>query len=159
MMDVLWIVLGIICLLAGVAGCFLPVLPGPPVAYAGLLLLHFTDKVQFTATQLIVWAVLVIVVQLLDYVTPVLGSRYGGGTKWGNWGCAIGMLAGIFFFPPWGIIAGPFVGAVAGELLGGQQTREAVKAGMGAFLGFLVSIVLKVTLCGYFIFCFIRALV
>lgn len=52
-MDILFIIIGILCLLTGLAGCFLPVIPGPPVAYAGLLLLHFTDKVQYSTTQLL----------------------------------------------------------------------------------------------------------
>ena len=85
-MDILLIILGAICLLVGFAGCFLLVLPGPPLSYLGLILLHFTDRVQFSVTQLVIWGVLVIVVQLLDYLTPVLGTKYGGGSKWGNWG-------------------------------------------------------------------------
>ena len=97
-MDIFLIVIGAICLLVGFAGCFLPVLPGPPLSYLGLLLLHFTDKVQFTVTQLVVWGVLVVVVQVLDYITPVLGSKYGGGSKWGNWGCIIGTLVGRYIY-------------------------------------------------------------
>lgn len=108
---------------------FLPVLPGPPLSYLGLLLLHFTDKVQFTVTQLAVWGVLVVVVQLLDYITPVLGSKYGGGSKWGSWGCMIGTIAGIFIFPPWGILFGPFAGAVIGELLGGKSHSKLLRRG------------------------------
>ena len=59
-MDIIWIIVGAICLLVGLAGCFLPALPGPPLSYVGMILLHLTDKVQFTATQLIVWAILVL---------------------------------------------------------------------------------------------------
>ena len=106
-MDILLIILGILCLLTGLAGCFLPVLPGPPVSYAGLLLLHFTDKIHFSTTHLILWALLVIIVQVLDYVTPMLGTKYSGGGKWGNWGCVIGTIAGLFVFPPWGVLIGP----------------------------------------------------
>ena len=157
-MDILLIFLGTVCLLVGLAGCFLPVLPGPPVSYAGLLLLHFTDKVQFSTTQLILWALLVVIVQVLDYVTPMLGTRYSGGGKWGNWGCMVGTIAGLFIFPPWGVLIGPFAGAVIGELLGGKRSVEAFKAGLGAFLGFLLSVVVKVSLCGYFIYCFVAAL-
>lgn len=157
-MDILLIILGTVCLLVGLAGCFLPVLPGPPVSYVGLLLLHFTDKVHFSGTQLVLWALLVVIVQVLDYVTPMLGTRYSGGGKWGNWGCMAGTLAGIFIFPPWGVLIGPFAGAVIGELLGGKRSAEAFKAGLGAFIGFLLSVVVKVSLCGYFIYCFVAAL-
>lgn len=158
-MDILFIVLGILCLLAGLAGCFLPVLPGPPVAYIALWLLHFTDGAEFTVTQLVVWGLLVVLAQVLDYVTPMLGTRYSGGTRWGNWGCVLGTIAGIFLFPPWGILLGPFAGAFIGELLGGKAFGKAFKAGFGAFAGFLVSVVLKVALCGYFMYCFVRGVI
>lgn len=154
-MDILLYILASLCLLLGFAGCFLPVLPGPPVAYVGLLLLQATERYQFTVGQLVVWGILVVVVQVLDYVTPILGTKYSGGSKWGNWGCVIGTVAGIFLFAPWGILLGPFVGALVGELLGGKALGEAMKAGAGAFIGFLVSVVLKVGLCGYFVYCVI----
>lgn len=158
-MDILFFILGGICLLVGLAGCFLPVLPGPPLSYVGLLFIHFTDVVQFPTKHLILWGVLVVIVQVMDYITPVLGSKYGGGGKGGNWGCIIGTVAGIFLFPPWGILIGPFAGAVIGELLAGKKSAAAFKAGAGAFLGFLFSVVLKVSLCGYFLYCFIRVLI
>ena len=128
-MDIFLIILGVLCLLAGLAGCFLPVLPGPPVSYVGLLLLHFTDKIHFS-----------------------------GGGKWGNRGCMIGTIAGLFVFPPWGVLIGPFAGAVIGELFGGKKSAEAFKAGLGAFVGFLFSVVVKVSVCGYFIYSFVAAL-
>ena len=152
-MDILFIIIGILCLLTGLAGCFLPVIPGPPVAYAGLLLLHFTDKVQYSTTQLLLWLLLVIILQVLDYFIPMLGSKYSGGTRWGTRGC----LAGTFM--PWGIVLGPFLGAFIGELLGGKETRQALKSGMGSLFGFLFGTVLKCILCGYFAWEFVSALV
>lgn len=83
-MDILLIILGILCLIVGLAGCILPMIPGPPVAYAGLLLLHFTDKAQFSTTQLLLWLAAVVLVQILDYFVPMLGSKYSGGSRWGN---------------------------------------------------------------------------
>lgn len=158
-MDILLIVLAGICLLLGLAGCALPVLPGPPLAYVGMLLLHFTEPVQFSLTQLLVWLAAVILVQVIDYFIPMLGTKKLGGTKWGTWGCLIGTIAGIFVFPPWGIILGPFVGAVLGELLGGKETQQAVRAGLGAFAGFIMGTVLKFAVCGWFIFVFIKTLI
>lgn len=158
-MDILLIILGSICLLIGLIGCIVPMLPGPPIAYLGLIFAQFTEKVNFTPLQLILWLLLVIVLQVLDYFIPMLGVKRFGGTDWGKWGCIIGTVAGLFFFPPWGVIIGPFAGAVIGELLGGKETRNALRAGFGAFMGFLLSTVLKVAVCGWFIFCFIRALV
>ncbi len=158
-MDVLLIIVGIICLLVGLVGCIAPVLPGTPLSYVGLLLLHFTDRVQFTTTELIVWGILVILIQVIDFIIPLLGTKYSGGSKWGNWGCAIGMLLGMFILPPWGIIFGPLIGAIVGEMLGGKNSDEAMKAGMGAFIGFLLGSVVKVMFCGYLIYEFVVALV
>ncbi len=156
-MDIFLIIVGAILLLVGLAGCILPMIPGPPLAYAGILLLHFTDQAQFTPTQLWVWLLLVVIVQVLDYFTPMLGSKYFGGTKWGSWGALIGTLLGLFFMP-WGIIVGPFIGAMAGELLGDKDWRYAFKSGMGSLVGFLFGTVLKLVLCGFFLYQFVCAL-
>lgn len=158
-MDIVLIILAAICLLLGLAGSILPLLPGPPLSYIGLLLLHFTDRVQFTTAQLLVWLGIVIFVSLLDYIIPTLGVKKWKGSKWGTWGCLIGTILGLFVFPPWGIIIGPFAGAVIGELLGGKKSNDAVRSGFGAFAGFIVGTALKFAVCGYFIFCFIRALI
>lgn len=154
MVDIILIVLSVICLITGLIGCFLPMLPGPPIAYVGLLLLHATDKVQYSTHQLLVWLLLVVIVHILDYFTPMLGSKYSGGSKWGSWGCITGTIVGLFFLP-WGIVIGPFLGAVIGELLGDRKLREAIKSGIGSLLGFLFGTVLKLLLCGYFCYQFI----
>lgn len=144
-------------MLFGLSGCVLPMIPGPPLAYVGLLLAHATDKVQFSATQLWVWLLLVVIVQLLDYVTPLLGSKYSGGSKWGNWGCVVGTIVGLFFLP-WGIIVGPFAGAVIGELLRDKELRQALKSGIGSLIGFLLGTIVKLLLCGYFCYQFVVGL-
>ena len=158
-MDILLIILGAICLLVGLAGCILPMLPGPPIAYIGLFLLHFTSRVQFTLTQLLIWLAAVVIIQVIDYFIPTMGTKRFGGTKWGTWGCLIGTFIGIFIFPPWGILLGPFAGAVIGELLAGKETRHALRAGFGAFLGFMLGVILKFTVCGWFIYVFISSLI
>lgn len=158
-MDILLIILGCICLIIGLVGCIVPMLPGPPIAYGALILLHLTDKVEFTLKQLIIWAVVVVVVQVIDYFIPTIGTKKLGGTRWGIWGCLLGTLIGMFIFPPWGVILGPFLGAVVGELLGGKETEEALKAGLGAFVGFMAGTILKFIVCGWFIFVFISALI
>ena len=73
MLDIILIILGVLCLITGLMGCVLPFLPGPPVAYLGLVLLHFTDKAQYSTTQLIVWLLIVIVIQILDYLNGETG--------------------------------------------------------------------------------------
>ena len=157
-MDIFLIILGVLCLLAGLAGCFLPVLPGPPVSYVGLLLLHFTDKIHFSTTHLILWAFLVIIVQVMDYVTPMLGTKYSGGGKWGNRGCMIGTIAGLFVFPPWGCVDRSVCRSRNWRVVWREEVCRAFKAGLGAFVGFLFSVVVKVSVCGYFIYSFVAAL-
>jgi uncharacterized protein YqgC (DUF456 family) len=149
-MDILLIVFAFLLLVAGIAGCILPMLPGVPLAYAGMLLLHLTDKIHFTTHQLIIWLIVVIVLQVVDYITPLLGSKYSGGTSFGNRGCMAGTLLGMFFMP-WGVIVGPFIGAVAGEMMGGQDFPHAIRSGIGTLLGFLFGTLLKVIVCFYFL--------
>ena len=88
-MDIFLIILGSICLLVGLIGCIVPMLPGPPIAYVALVLLQLTDKVTFTPLQLFFWLFLVVVIQILDYFVPMFGVKRFGGTGWGNWGCII----------------------------------------------------------------------
>lgn len=156
-MDIILVILGILCLIIGLAGCFLPIMPGPPIAYAGLVLLHFTDNVQFSIAQLFIWLVVVVVVQILDYFVPTLGSKYSGSSRWGIRGCLAGTIIGLFFMP-WGILLGPFFGAFIGELLGGKETKQALKSGFGALAGFLLGTVMKCVVVGYFIWKFVEAL-
>ncbi len=157
LMDIVLIILSALCLLAGLLGCVLPALPGPPVAYLGLILLHVADKVEFTTAQLLVWLLLVVVMQVLDSFIPMLGTKYSQGSKWGSWGAFIGSLLGLFFMP-WGLLAGPFLGAVVGELMGNRSAHQALRSGFGSLLGFLFGTVLKLTLCVYFIAQFFIAL-
>lgn len=139
----IWIVLGSILMLVGLIGCVIPILPGPPLSYIGLLLLQLTNDPPFAWKFLVIWLVITILVTLLDYVIPIFGTKKYGGSKQGIWGAMIGLVAGIFFFPPLGIIIGPVVGALIGELVSGKTTSNATRAALGSFLGFLVGTTIK----------------
>jgi len=157
-MDIALIIFGALCLLAGIVGCIVPALPGVPLAYAGLWLLHATDKVQFSWQFLLIWGVVVIIVQVLDYVVPAWGTKKYGGSKAGVWGSTIGLIVGLLM-GPWGIILGPFVGAFLGELLSGKETREALRSGWGSFIGLLAGTILKLICCGMMTYYFIAELI
>lgn len=157
-MDILLIIFAFLCILIGLAGSVLPALPGPPLSYVGMLLLHFTDKVQFSVTQLVVWAVLVIIIQILDFVIPSIGTKKFGGSCYGVWGCNIGVIVGLFA-GPLGIILGPFLGAVIGEFIKTNDFNLSLKAGFGAFLGFISGTIIKIAIVVYFLFAAIFALV
>ena len=150
-MDIFLIVLSGIFLVAGLVGCIVPVLPSVPLSYIGLLLLHATDKVQFSTRFLLIWLAVVVVLQVLDYVVPAWGTKHFGGSKLGVWGSTIGLLVG-FFFGPWGIVVGPFVGAVLFELFDGKNALAALKAGFGSFVGLLADTILKLIACGMMIY-------
>lgn len=156
-MDIILIILGVSALLLGLIGCIVPLLPGPPVAYAALLMLQLTSPAPFSSTQLLLWLLIVVFVQLIDYFLPMLGSKYSGGGRWGSRGCLVGTLIGLFFMP-WGLLVGPFLGAYLGTLIEGRNQSEALKSGFGSLLGFLLGTVLKCLVCGYFVWQFVVAL-
>ena len=158
-MDYVLIGLGIVFMISGILGCVLPVIPGPPLSYLGLLLLHFTEKYQFSPRFLIIWALITGVVYALDYIIPAWGTKKFGGSKRGVWGSIIGLVIGLFFFPPFGIIIGPFVGAVVGELTVGKDSNAALKSGFGSFLGFLLGTLLKLIASGMMTWYFFREMI
>jgi uncharacterized protein len=143
-MEIVWVILGTVLVVTGIIGCILPVIPGPPIAWLALLVLQLAGSgaPPFDTGTLALWAGLVILVTLLDYIVPVWGTKRFGGTKYGTWGSTIGLIGGLFFAPV-GLLAGPFAGAVVGELIGGSEMRKALRAGLGAFIGFLTGVLLK----------------
>ena len=158
-MDIFLISLGIILTITGILGCVLPFMPGPPLNYAAILLLHFTSGFQFSNRFLIVWAIVTVAVVVLDYIIPVWGTKKFGGSKLGVWGSVIGLIAGMFFFPPLGIIIGPFIGAFAGELIAGKNSKDALKSGFGSFVGFITGTVLKLIVSGMMTWYFVKELI
>ncbi|HPF51271.1 MAG TPA: DUF456 domain-containing protein [Draconibacterium sp.] len=158
-MDYVLIVLGVLFMISGILGCVLPILPGPPLSYLGILLLQFTSKYQFSTRFMIIWAVITVVVYALDYVIPAWGTKKFGGSKRGVWGSIIGLVIGLFFFPPFGIIIGPFLGAIIGELSSGKDSGSALKSGFGSFLGFLAGTLLKLIASGMMTWYFFKELI
>lgn len=153
-MDYFLIGLGILFLLLGLIGGVLPVLPGPPLSYVGLILLHLTDQYDFSGKFLLIWGLITAAVFILDYLIPVWGTKKFGGSKRGVWGSMIGLIVGLFLLPPIGIIVGPFAGAVIGELTAGKDQSAALRAGLGSFIGFLLGTLLKLIVSGMMIWYF-----
>ena len=145
-MDIALLVIAFLCMVVGIIGCIVPGLPGVPVAYAGLWIAQATEKVDFSWQMLLVWAIVTIAVSVLDYVVPAWGTKKFGGTRYGVWGSTIGVFAGLFFGAA-GVIIGPLAGAVIGELVGGKEIAEALKAGWGSFIGLLFGTILKLVCC------------
>ncbi|MBN1107242.1 MAG: DUF456 domain-containing protein [Bacteroidales bacterium] len=155
MSDYLLLIFGIILMLAGIIGCLAPVLPGPPLSYLGLILLHLSRFGQFSSTILIVLAVVTVVVTLLDYVVPIWGTKKFGGSKYGTRGATVGLIIGLFLGPV-GIIVGPLLGAIVGELIFKDDMKYAIKAGFGSLFGFLTGVGLKLAASFVMTFYFVK---
>jgi uncharacterized protein YqgC (DUF456 family) len=145
-MDIFWIVFGGILIAIGIMGCFLPILPGPPLAFVGLWIQQLKTQEPFSSKFLWIWAGIVMFVTVMDYWLPVYSTKKWGGSKYGIWGCTIGLLIGLWM-GPFGLILGPFLGAFFGEVYANQNSRHAFKAAFGSFIGFLFSTLLKLIAC------------
>ncbi len=156
-MEITLLILAGICMVVGIIGCIVPGLPGTPIAYAGLWIAQATDRVDLSWQMLLIWGVVTIVVTVLDYVVPAWGTKRYGGTRWGVWGSTIGVFAGLFFGPT-GVIVCPLLGAILGELLGGKEMQQALKAGWGSFIGLMCGTLLKLICCGLMTTALIRAI-
>lgn len=147
-MTTLLIILAFVCLLTGIVAVFTPFPPAVPVAWLGLLLARLGGVPL--STSLLVWsAVIGVVLMVLDYVLPLLTTRRFGGSKWGVWGCTIGLLIAVVGLPfgPTGLVGvffWPFAGAFVGELLKQRSFTPALRAAVGSFLGIMAGSFAKV---------------
>ncbi|UII29341.1 DUF456 domain-containing protein [Fulvivirga maritima] len=158
-MDLLILIIAAVLLLAGVVGSFLPVLPGPPLAFIGLLIMQLTEKYSFSSQFIWVWLLITVVITVLDYLIPIYGTKKFGGTKYGSWGSVVGLIAGIFLLPVIGVIIGPMLGAFIGELIAGQTSKASMRAAWGSFLGFLAGTFMKVIICLVMIYAYIDKII
>jgi uncharacterized protein YqgC (DUF456 family) len=156
-LSVALIIIGLILAIAGMIGCILPIIPGPVLSFSSLILLSWAKSWQsFSQTFLIVMGILTGLLLLSDYVAPALGAKKYGASKRGLWGSAIGMIIGIFFIPPWGMIVGAFIGALTGELAAGKSGRKALRAGWGILIGNVLATGLKLAFTAVVLFYYIK---
>lgn len=142
-MEYVLIVLAILFALIGLAGAVLPVLPGAPISYGGLLLVWLLDESKVSETSLWVMGALMVFVIVVDYVAPIWLTKIGGGSKKGTIGATIGLVLGMFFMP-WGLILGPFLGALAGELSTASTFGRALKVASLSFVAFVLTTGFKI---------------
>ncbi len=156
-LSIVLVILSIILLVVGFLGTFIPVIPGAPLAWVGLLLAYFSSYNDISLVCLIITGVVAVAVSVLDNVLPVLMTDKVGGSKAATVGSTIGLIIG-FFLGPAGIIAGPFLGALVGEMIhSGGNFSTSIKAAWGAFLGFLLGTGIKMIAVGFFIWIFVRS--
>lgn len=142
-MDIILVIIATLFMILGIFGSFLPVLPGPLTSWFGLLILHLTTSVPMDKSFLIITLIIAVLIWLLDYVIPAIGTKRFGGTKYGMIGTSIGLVVGLIAPIPFGVIFGPFAGAYLGELLNKSDSKTAVRAAFGSFIGFLTSAFIK----------------
>ena len=163
-MDYILLALGVFLALAGFFGCFVPVIPGPPLSFLSLLMLQFTRWGNFSTAFMVVMAVLAVAAVVLDYIVPAWGTKKFGGTKAGTRGSTIGLIVGVLVLPLFGIVlgpfgligilGGPFVGAYIGEKMGGTPDNKAWRSAFGSFIGFMAGTLMKIAytlVIGYYI--------
>jgi uncharacterized protein YqgC (DUF456 family) len=156
--SVLLAVLGVLLLLAGFAGCVLPMLPGPPLAYVALFCVATGGAwPAYSALELVLLGALTAGVTAVDTLLPVLGARKYGASKAGVWLSVAGLLVGIVVFPPFGFLLGAFLGAFLGELLAGKG-KGAVRPAWGVFVATLAGVGLKLACCAVIAWYFVAGL-
>ncbi len=138
-MDILLVSLGALLMVVGILGSFLPVLPGVPVSWVGLLLLHLAPSVPMNYWFLGITFFVAALIYALNWIIPAFGTKRFGGSRSGMIGATIGLVVGIIAPIPFGIIIGPFIGAFIGEIINKSDRKSALKAAFGSFIGFLAS--------------------
>ncbi len=155
-MDLLFEILGIVLIFLGILGSFLPVLPGPLTGWLGLLSLHQSERVESNTTFLTITFCIALAVFLIDYIIPAIGTKKFGGSKKGVIGSTLGLIVGLIFMGPFGLIIGPFIGAYTGEIINKTPSKLAFKAAIGSLIGFLTGIFLKFSVSVVFLYHFGR---
>lgn len=151
-METLLIIFALVFGIVGLLGSILPALPGAPLSYVGLLLLLPCEGIEISNASLWIYGIFLAIVSILDYIAPVWLTNLSGGGKQAARGSMAGLIAGLFFFPPLGLIIGPFVGAFIGELMEGASKGKALKVAFMSFVGFLLTTGMKIIYSGVLLF-------
>jgi len=147
MPEVAVLIIGLLLNGLGILGCIIPALPGPFISWLSLFLFFLLPEYEIGTTTLVVTGVFMALVTALDYIVPVLGAKKFGSSREGVIGGMIGIVVGLFFFPPFGIILGPLVGTVIGDMIAGGTFTKALNSGIGSLLGFVVGTSIKLIYC------------
>ena len=158
-METLLIILALVFGIIGLLGSVLPALPGAPLSYIGLLLLLPCEGADINSATLWVTGIFLAIVSILDYIAPVWLTNLSGGGKQATRGSMAGLIAGLFFFPPWGLIIGPFIGAFIGELMESASKGKALKVALMSVLGFVITTGMKIIYGGVIMFMIIKEVI
>ncbi|MDT0688083.1 DUF456 domain-containing protein [Autumnicola psychrophila] len=157
-MDIILIGIAAFLIILGMIGSILPVLPGVPISWLGLLVFQLAPSVPINYWFLAITLIVAVVIYALDLIVPALGTKRFGGSKAGMIGTTIGLIAGIIAPIPFGILIGPFLGAFIGELVNKSDSKTALRAAFGSFIGFLASTFMEFMVAFIFLILFLLKL-
>ena len=139
----------LVLLIAGFAGCIIPGLPGPPLAFSSLIIISlYSSWTSYSGFILLLMAGLTAMSMLFDYVLPVVSAKKAGAHKSAIWGCITGMILGLIFFPPFGPIIGAFLGALIFELIFNPSNTKPFQSAIAVLWGTFLSAIFKLSITG-----------
>lgn len=145
-MDLFFLILSFLMMILGIIGCFFPIIPGPLTAWFGFIFLYQIENINSNKSLLIITFSIALLVFIIDYIMPIIGTKLFGGSKKGVIGASFGLILGIVFLGPFGILLGPLLGALAGEMLNDNESlKVAFKASLGTLLGLISGFFLKIS--------------
>ena len=150
-MDLFLLYWSSICLI-GIVGSFLPIIPGPVTSWLGILLLNLTSAVEFNLNFVLITFTVAVSVGILDYIIPILGVKKLGGSRSGQIGTTVGLIVALVILGPIGIIIGPFMGALLGEMSTNKSFQNSLKPAFGSFIGVIAGSVIKFLISLSFLF-------
>tara|TARA_B100001939_G_scaffold232070_1_gene199901 strand:+ start:487 stop:972 length:486 start_codon:yes stop_codon:yes gene_type:complete len=142
-MDVFLVLIALFFCFFGLIGSFVPIIPGPITSWLGILILDLTSFVNIRSDFLVITFAIAMFITILDFTIPLFGIKKLGGSKGGLVGGSIGLIIGIFLIGPFGILIGPFIGALAGELLNNKNIRDSLYPALGSLIGVLAGLIIK----------------
>ena len=158
-MDIFYLSLSFLLIIIGVVGCFIPIIPGPITGWFGFLFLNQIEQIKLSTLFLILTFIVAFVIFIIDNIIPLIGAKIFGGSKKGIIGASLGLIIGIIFLGPFGLIIGPFLGALFGELINRKNNLfHSFKAAFGTILGLISGIFLKLSVSGTFLMIYIYEL-
>lgn len=154
-MDIILVFLAAFLIILGILGSILPVLPGVPISWVGLLVFYLSPSVPVNYWFLGITLIIAIFIYVLNLLIPAMGTKRYGGSKPGMIGATLGLVVGLFSPIPFGVIIGSFVGAFIGEIINKSNRKSALKAAFGSFIGFLASSFMELLVAFSFLLLFL----